>query len=52
MGKTLPMEIIPEMFQLAVDNKLKVDTTSVSLKDIENLWDTRMSDGKRVVVTI
>jgi NADPH:quinone reductase-like Zn-dependent oxidoreductase len=45
-------EIIPEMFQLAVDNKLKVDTTSVSLKDIEKVWNAGVSDGKRLVVTI
>jgi NADPH:quinone reductase-like Zn-dependent oxidoreductase len=45
-------EIIPEMFQLAADNKLKVATKTVELKDIEKLWDTEVPDGKRLVVTI
>lgn len=45
-------EIIPEMFQLAADNKLKVETQTVALQDIEKLWNTEMPDGKRLVVTI
>jgi len=43
-------EIIPEMFQLAADNKLKVETVKVSLADIEKLWDLQVPDGKRLVV--
>lgn len=50
--KKLFSEIIPEMFQLAADNKLKVDIEKVSLTDIEKLWDMEMPDGKRLVVTI
>ncbi|MCL6216898.1 quinone oxidoreductase family protein [Zunongwangia pacifica] len=45
-------EIIPEMFQLAADNKLKAETETIQLKDIEKLWDLKVSDGKRIVVTI
>lgn len=45
-------EIIPEMFQLAADNKLKVETETVKLQDIEKLWDAEVSDGKRLVVAI
>lgn len=45
-------EILPEMFQLAADKKILVDTHNVSLKDIENLWNAEMPDGKRLVVTI
>ena len=45
-------EILPEMFQLAANKKLEVDATSVSLKDIERLWDMDMPDGKRLVVII
>jgi NADPH:quinone reductase-like Zn-dependent oxidoreductase len=45
-------EIIPEMFQLAADNKLKVETVNVNIKDIERLWDMQVPDGKRLVVTI
>jgi NADPH:quinone reductase-like Zn-dependent oxidoreductase len=50
--KTLFGEIIPEMFQLAADNKLKADIEKVSLADIEKLWDMEVPGGKRLVVTI
>jgi NADPH:quinone reductase-like Zn-dependent oxidoreductase len=45
-------EILPEMFQLAVVGKLKIETINISLKDIEKLWDMEVSDGKRLVVLI
>ncbi len=45
-------EILPEMFQLAADNKLKVETENVRLADIEKLWDMEVPDGKRLVITI
>lgn len=48
----LMTEIIPQMFQLAAAHKLKVDTVSVELKDIEKIWDTALSGGKRLVVSI
>ena len=50
--KTLFQEIIPQMFQLAAAKKLKVDTVSVGLKDIEKLWSMDVPDGKRLVITI
>jgi hypothetical protein len=45
-------EIIPEMYQLAADNRLKAETETVKLQDIENLWDAEVPDGKRLVVRI
>ena len=45
-------EILPEMFQLAANKKLEVDTASVNLKDIERRWDMDVPDGKRLVVII
>jgi len=45
-------EIIPEIFQLAADNKLKVETVNVNLEDIEKLWDMEVPDGKRLVITM
>ena len=45
-------EILPEMFQLAANKKLKVDTINVKLKDIEQLWNMDVPDGKRLVVVI
>lgn len=50
--KLLFSEILPEMFQLAAENKLKVDTIKVNLKDIEQLWEMEVTDGKRLVVVI
>lgn len=49
--KELLHNILPEMFKLAAASKLKVDTISVSLQDIEKLWDMEVPDGKRLVVT-
>jgi len=45
-------EILPEMFQLAADGKLKVETIEVNLKDIADLWNLDVPDGRRLVVTI
>jgi NADPH:quinone reductase-like Zn-dependent oxidoreductase len=45
-------EILPEMFQLAADGKLRIDTIEVKLKDIANLWNLEVPGGKRLVVTI
>lgn len=45
-------EILPEMFQLAADHKLKVETIEVKLENIASLWNLNVSDGKRLVVTI
>ncbi|MES2278794.1 MAG: zinc-binding alcohol dehydrogenase family protein [Bacteroidota bacterium] len=45
-------EILPEMFQLAADGKLKVETIEVKLENIANLWDMDVPGGKRLVVTI
>lgn len=50
--KVLFSEILPEMFQLAADNKLKIDTIEVSLPDIEKLWEMEIAGGKRLVITI
>ncbi|SFT14118.1 NADPH:quinone reductase [Mucilaginibacter polytrichastri] len=45
-------EILPEMFQLAADGKLKVKTTEVKLANIASLWNMEVPDGQRLVVTI
>jgi NADPH:quinone reductase-like Zn-dependent oxidoreductase len=45
-------EILPEMFQLAADGKLKIETVHVKLRDIATLWDAGVPDGKRLVVQI
>jgi NADPH:quinone reductase-like Zn-dependent oxidoreductase len=45
-------EILPEMFQLAAEGRLKVETISVKLEDIAELWDLEVPGGQRLVVTI
>jgi len=50
--RSLFAEILPEMFQLAADRKLKVETIEVKLKDIADLWDLDMPEGKRLVVMV
>lgn len=50
--KLLFTEILPEMFLLAAQNMLKVNTEEVSIVDIETKWNTEVSDGKRLVVVI
>jgi NADPH:quinone reductase-like Zn-dependent oxidoreductase len=45
-------EIIPEIFQLAAEKRLKVETVNVHLKDIDKLWDMEVTDGKRLVIKI
>ena len=50
--KKLFAEILPEIFQLAANKKLKFDTISANLKGIARLWDMDVPDGKRLVVMI
>jgi len=48
----LTTEILPQMFALAAEGKLKVDTIAVSLDSIAQHWDAVVPDGKRLVVVI
>lgn len=50
--KVLIAEILPEMFQLAVEGKLKIETVNIALKDIEKAWDMSIESGKRLVVLV
>ncbi|WP_316834651.1 zinc-binding alcohol dehydrogenase family protein [Pedobacter nutrimenti] len=45
-------EILPEMFQLSAEGKLKVQTLTHRLDDISTLWNLDIPDGKRLVVVI
>ncbi|HTI60807.1 zinc-binding alcohol dehydrogenase family protein [Mucilaginibacter sp.] len=45
-------EILPEMFQLAAERKLKVETIEVELVDIAKLWSLDVPSGQRLVVMI
>jgi NADPH:quinone reductase-like Zn-dependent oxidoreductase len=44
--------IISQIFQLSIENKLRIDTESISLIDIENAWIRKNDEGKRFVVSI
>ncbi|OXE95616.1 NADPH:quinone reductase-like Zn-dependent oxidoreductase [Flavobacterium araucananum] len=50
--KLLFLEILPEMFLLAAQNKLQVNIQTTSLVDIEKAWNIEVPDGKRLVVTV
>ncbi len=50
--KLLITEILPEMFQLAAEGKLKIETVNFELKDIEKAWQMSIDGGKRLVVLI
>lgn len=45
-------DILPEMFQLAADGKLKIDVTTTKLEDVESAWTTESEAGKRIVLTM
>jgi len=45
-------ELLPEMFQLAVSGRLKIETVKVSLAGIAGIWDLEVPDGQRLVVMI
>lgn len=50
--RSLFTDILPEMFELAADGKLVVETIKVKLESIADLWDLEVPDGQRLVVTI
>ncbi|MGL5235966.1 MAG: quinone oxidoreductase family protein [Empedobacter falsenii] len=45
-------EILPEVFQLAADRKLRIETISIPLIDVENAWEMNIEGGKRLVILI
>lgn len=45
-------EIIPEMFREAVNGKLKIETETIDLKNIETIWEKEIPSGKRLVIKI
>ncbi|PBQ31782.1 alcohol dehydrogenase [Sphingobacteriaceae bacterium] len=45
-------EVLPQMFHLAAEGKIKIDTLSVPLKEVESAWNMEISGTKRLVITI
>lgn len=50
--KRLFTEILPEAFRMASENKLKIDTVTAPLEDVEEVWEKTLDGGKRLVITI
>jgi NADPH:quinone reductase-like Zn-dependent oxidoreductase len=50
--KKFGSEVLPEMFMLAAEGKLKIQTETAELKDIESVWQKNMDPGKRLVIKI
>lgn len=48
----LRTEVLPEMMQLAAEGKLKIETESADLKDIETAWHKVVPTGKRLVIVM
>jgi hypothetical protein len=44
--------IIAQIFRLSIENRLRIDTEAVLLKDIETDWLRKNKEGKRSVVII
>jgi len=44
--------MMPAMFELAAQGKLRVETVNVKLENIASLWNLEVPGGKRLVVTI
>jgi D-arabinose 1-dehydrogenase-like Zn-dependent alcohol dehydrogenase len=48
--RKLQTQILPEMFQLAAEGKLKIATQTADLKDIETAWNAKIPSGERLVI--
>lgn len=45
-------EVLPEMFLLAADGKLKIDTVTAPLEAVETAWNQTVDSGKRLVIVM
>jgi len=50
--KQFGSELLPELFQLAAEGKLTLETETAGLKDIAEAWNREVAPGKRLVITI
>lgn len=48
--KRFSSEILPEMFQLAGEGKLKIETQTETLENVETAWNKASKAGKRMVI--
>ena len=45
-------EVLPEMFLLAAEGKLKIDTITAPLEAVETAWNQKIDSGKRLVIVM
>lgn len=45
-------KVLPEMFRMAAEGKLKIETETAELKNIETAWNQKTAAGKRLVITM
>ncbi|GAB2590863.1 quinone oxidoreductase family protein [Spirosoma areae] len=50
--KKFDTEVLPEMFQLAADGKLRIDTENQPLEHIHQVWNQEGKAGKRIVIVM
>ncbi|GAB3220518.1 zinc-binding dehydrogenase [Spirosoma arcticum] len=50
--KKFDTEVLPEMFQLAADGKLLIDTQNEPLETIHQVWNKEGKAGKRIVIVM
>lgn len=50
--KAFNSQILPEMFQLAADKKLIIETQVEKLVDIKTVWNKDIEAGKRLVISM
>lgn len=44
--------LLPDMFALAAQGKIKIETVMADLKDVETAWNMEIAGGKRLVIII
>jgi len=50
--KTVPTEILPKLFNMVSEGKLKIETEAVPLANVEAAWERGDRDAKRLVVVM
>jgi hypothetical protein len=44
--------VLPDMFRLTAENKLKIDIETIALEEVEDTWQKKEDSGKRTVIRI
>ncbi|MEO7215887.1 zinc-binding alcohol dehydrogenase family protein [Mucilaginibacter sp.] len=49
--KTIPTQILPEIFRLAAEGKLTIETEAISMENVEEAWQNE-DNGRRIVLVL